>query len=172
MYWPGTLTLQYKICSIFVHTNMLFDKVWTHLNTFVCSLAHLSAFVTKQMLNLSYVYTAFVHICLRQQMHHYPICLKDKCLICALHKCEQIWQILYLDHICPTFISFQICFFIQWKAMVNRGRFLKIYSLKFCDIWRKFYFFCILDNENFKMEVEQTIFVTFNNYSKIILLII
>ena len=46
-------------------------------------------------------------------MHHYPICLKDECLICALHKCEQIWQILYLDHICPTFISFQICFFIQ-----------------------------------------------------------
>ena len=113
MYWPGTLTLQYKICSIFVHTNMLFDKVWTHLNTFVCSLAHLSVFVTKQMLNLSYIYTAFVHICLRQQMHHYPICLRDKCLICALHKCEQIWQILYLDHICPTFISFQICFFIQ-----------------------------------------------------------
>ena len=92
---------------------MLFDKVWTHLNTFVCSLAHLFAFVTKQMLNLSYIYTAFVHICLRQQIHHYPICLQDKCLICALHKCEQIWQILYLDHICPTFISFQICFFIQ-----------------------------------------------------------
>ena len=46
------------------------------------------------------------------------------------------------------------------KAMVNRGRFLKIYSLKFCDIWRKFYFFCILDNEKFKMEVEKKIFVT------------
>ena len=47
-------------------------------------------------------------------MHHYPICLKDKCLICVLHKCEQMWQISYLDHICPTFISFQICFFVQW----------------------------------------------------------
>ena len=46
------------------------------------------------------------------------------------------------------------------KAMVNRRRFLKIYSLKFCDIWRNFYFYRVLDNENFKMEVEQTIFVT------------
>ena len=44
--------------------------------------------------------------------------------------------------------------------MVNRRRFLKIYSLKFCDIWRNFYFYRILDNENFKIEVEQTIFVT------------
>ena len=44
--------------------------------------------------------------------------------------------------------------------MVNRRRFLKIYSLKFCDIWRNFYFYRVLDNENFKMEVEQTIFVT------------
>ena len=44
--------------------------------------------------------------------------------------------------------------------MVNRRRFLKIYPLKFCDTWRNFYFYRILDNENFKMEVEQTIFVT------------
>ena len=44
--------------------------------------------------------------------------------------------------------------------MVNRRRFLKIYSLKFCDIWSNFYFYRILDNENFKMELEQTIFVT------------
>ena len=44
--------------------------------------------------------------------------------------------------------------------MVNRRRFLKIYSLKLCDIWRNFYFYRILDNENLKMEVEQTIFVT------------
>ena len=51
-------------------------------------------------------------------MHHYPICLKDKCLICVLHKCEQMWQISYLDQICPTFISFQICFFIQWKFLL------------------------------------------------------
>ena len=35
-----------------------------------------------------------------------------------------------------------------------------VIKIKFCDIWRSFYFFCILDNENFKMEVEQTIFVT------------
>ena len=44
--------------------------------------------------------------------------------------------------------------------MVNRRQFLKIYPLKFCDIWRNFYFYCILDNEIFKTEVEQTIFVT------------
>ena len=44
--------------------------------------------------------------------------------------------------------------------MVQRRRFLKIYSLKFCDIWQNFYFYCILNNENFKMEVEQTNFVT------------
>ena len=46
------------------------------------------------------------------------------------------------------------------KAMEHRRRFLKIYSLKFCDIWQNFYFYCILNNENFKMEVEQTNFVT------------
>ena len=44
--------------------------------------------------------------------------------------------------------------------MVHRRRFLKIYSLKFGDIWQNFYFYCILDNENFKMDVEQTNFVT------------
>ena len=46
------------------------------------------------------------------------------------------------------------------KAMEHRKRFLKIYSLKFCDIWQKFYFYHILNTENFKMEVEQTNFVT------------
>ena len=44
--------------------------------------------------------------------------------------------------------------------MVHRGRFLKIHSLKFCDIWQNLYFSRILNNENFKMEVEQTNFVT------------
>ena len=44
--------------------------------------------------------------------------------------------------------------------MVHRRRFLKIYPLKFCDIWQNFYFYHILDNENFKMEVEQANFVT------------
>ena len=44
--------------------------------------------------------------------------------------------------------------------MVHRRRFLKIYSLKFCDIWQNFYFYGILNDENFKMEVEQTNFVT------------
>ena len=46
------------------------------------------------------------------------------------------------------------------KAMVRRRRFLKIYSLQFCDIWQDFYFYRILNHENFKMEVEQTNFVT------------
>ena len=44
--------------------------------------------------------------------------------------------------------------------MVHRRRFLKICSLKFCDIWQNFYFNHILNNEKFKMEVEQTNFVT------------
>ena len=46
------------------------------------------------------------------------------------------------------------------KAMVHRRRFLKISSLKFCDIWQNCYFYRSLDNENFKMKVEQTNFVT------------
>ena len=44
--------------------------------------------------------------------------------------------------------------------MVHRRRFLKIYALKFFDIWQNFCFYRILNNENFKMEVEQTNFVT------------
>ena len=44
--------------------------------------------------------------------------------------------------------------------MVHRRRFLKIYSLKFCDIWQNFSFYRILSNEKFKMEVEETNFVT------------
>ena len=44
--------------------------------------------------------------------------------------------------------------------MVHRRRFLKINSLKFCDIWQNFYFYRILYKENFKMEVERTNFVT------------
>ena len=46
------------------------------------------------------------------------------------------------------------------KAMVHRRRFLKIYSLKFCDIWQNFYFYRTFNNKNFKMEVEQTNYVT------------
>ena len=44
--------------------------------------------------------------------------------------------------------------------MVHKRRFLKIYSLKFCDIRQNVYFHRILDNESFKMEVEQTNFMT------------
>ena len=44
--------------------------------------------------------------------------------------------------------------------MVYRRRFLKICSLKLCDIWQNFNFYRILNNENFKMEVELTNFVT------------
>ena len=36
----------------------------------------------------------------------------------------------------------------------------QIYSLKSCDIWQNFYFYHSLDNENFKVEVEQMNFVT------------
>ena len=46
------------------------------------------------------------------------------------------------------------------KAMEHRRRFLKIYLLKFCDIWQNFYFYRILNNETFKMDLEQTIFET------------
>ena len=46
------------------------------------------------------------------------------------------------------------------KAMVHRRRFLNIYSVKLCDIWQNFYFYRILNDENFKMEVELTNFVT------------
>ena len=35
----------------------------------------------------------------------------------------------------------------------------QIHSLKFCNIWQNFYFYRILNNENFKMEVEQMNFV-------------
>ena len=44
--------------------------------------------------------------------------------------------------------------------MEHRRRFLKIYSLEFCDIWQNFSFHRILSNEDFKMEVEQMNFVT------------
>ena len=44
--------------------------------------------------------------------------------------------------------------------MVHRRQFLKIYSLKFFEICQNFYFYRILNNENFKMELEQTNFVT------------
>ena len=44
--------------------------------------------------------------------------------------------------------------------MVHRRRFLKIYSLRFCDIWQNCSFYYILTNENFKMEVKRTNFVT------------
>ena len=55
--------------------------------------------------------------------------------------------------------------------MVHRRRFLKIFSIKFFDIWHNFSFHRILNYEDFEMEVEQTNFVT-HNYRTIILLII
>ena len=44
--------------------------------------------------------------------------------------------------------------------MVHRGQSLKIYSLKFCDIWQNFSLYRTFSNKNFKMEVEQMNFVT------------
>ena len=41
------------------------------------------------------------------------------------------------------------------KAKVHRRSFLKICSLKFCDIWQNFYFNHILNNENFKMKLNR-----------------
>ena len=46
------------------------------------------------------------------------------------------------------------------KAMVHRRWFLKIYQLKFSDVWQNFYFYCISSNKNFKMEVDWTNVVT------------
>ena len=43
--------------------------------------------------------------------------------------------------------------------MVRRRQFLRIYSLEFWDIWQNFYFYLILNNKSFIMEVEQTNFV-------------
>ena len=38
------------------------------------------------------------------------------------------------------------------KALVHRWRFLKIYALKFCDIWQNFYFYRLLNNETLRVE--------------------
>ena len=60
-------------------------------------------------------------------------------------------------------VSDSACFKLHrqiWRRKIHRRRFLKIYSIKFCDIWQNFYFYRILNDKNFKMEVEQTNFVT------------
>ena len=46
------------------------------------------------------------------------------------------------------------------KQWYTENNFYKIYSLKFCNIWQNLYFYRILNNENFQMEVEQMNFVT------------
>ena len=38
------------------------------------------------------------------------------------------------------------------KALVHRRRFLKIYALKFCDIWQNFYSYRLLNNETLRVE--------------------
>ena len=55
--------------------------------------------------------------------------------------------------------------------------YIKIFSLKFCDIWHNFYFYRILNDEDFKMEGKEKKMKgkfcdTFNNYRTNILLII
>ena len=50
------------------------------------------------------------------------------------------------------------------KPMVHRRRFLKIYSLNFCDIRQNFDLYRIFNNENFKMEFCDI----FNNYNTIL----
>ena len=52
------------------------------------------------------------------------------------------------------------CFKLDKQTWQRKKQwYTEIYSLKFCDIWQNFYFYRILNNENFKMEVEPTIFV-------------
>ena len=46
----------------------------------------------------------------------------------------------------------------QWYSEDDFSK--STWSLKFCDIWQNFYFYRIVDNENFKMEVEQMNLVT------------
>ena len=46
------------------------------------------------------------------------------------------------------------------KQWYTEDDFSKSTHLKFCDIWQHFYFYLILNNDNFKMKVEQTNFVT------------
>ena len=46
------------------------------------------------------------------------------------------------------------------KQWYTEDDFSKSTHSKFCDIWQNFYFHGILNNENFKMEVEQTNYVT------------
>ena len=62
-------------------------------------------------------------------------------------------------------IVFSVCY---WKKQTG-NYFLKIFSLKVFDILQNFFFYHILNSENFKMEVEQMYFVShyFNYYSTI-----
>ena len=46
----------------------------------------------------------------------------------------------------------------QWYTEDNFSK--SALTWKFCDIWQNFYLYHILINEHFKMEVEQTHFVT------------
>ena len=46
----------------------------------------------------------------------------------------------------------------QWNTEDDFSK--STHNLEFCDIWQNFSFHRILSNENFKMEVEQTNFVT------------
>ena len=54
-------------------------------------------------------------------------------------------------------IVFSVCY---CKKQTGNYIFLKIFSLKVFDILQNFYFYRILNSENFKMEVEQMYFVT------------
>ena len=60
---------------------------------------------------------------------------------------------------------FKIFYSVFYCEKQTGNYFLNIFSLKVFDIWQKIYFYCILNSENFKMEVEQMYFVTFNYYS-------
>ena len=51
------------------------------------------------------------------------------------------------------------------KAMVHRRRFLKIYSLKFWDIWQNFTFIVFYIMSNLKWKLNDEFCNIFNNYS-------
>ena len=81
---------------------------------------------------------------------------------------EERWSLRWLNTVLRAVSGNSrdgVCFILDqqtWRRKNNgtHNTFLKIYSLKFCDIWQNFYFYRILNDENFKMEVEQTNFVT------------
>ena len=81
---------KYNICPGFELHLSSFEHVCLRLNrtniTFVLDLNYICP-------HLSWV-----------QMHHYPVCRRDKCHICPPTKHRQMWQMSYLIYIWATFV--------------------------------------------------------------------